>query len=196
MQSFTLRGPVSSPPSTGWRIIHLPESAATLQNAWASYPSQPTHAKEAWGDMLMFLKANGRSSGALTREVVEIATDQWCSPDPSRCRGKVWGKSAPDLPWARSAWEEANNRLADGVTNPGTVLSSIVRTLTALIEGPEGCPKCAKHWRKILAENPIPVSPTLNEARHYLVDVHNSTRENKAPTPFFVVADKFNWTTP
>jgi len=194
MKSFVLRGPVLLPPSTGWRIQQVPESAAHLQNAWASYPSAPTHSKEAWGDMLMFLKANGFKSAELTKEVVAISTQQWCSGDPKRCRGMVWGAKTPYLPWARAAWEQANYQLADGTPNPGVVLVRIVRNLTTLINGPDGCPDCARHWVKVLAANPIPPSPTLHEARHWLVDAHNETRENKTPVPFDSIAAKFNWT--
>lgn len=192
--NFVLRGPILSPPSSGWRIMTVPLEASHLQSAWAQYPSNPSNSKEAWWNMMEFLKANGIKGAGVFKEVQEISLEQWCSPDPSRCRGKNWQPSSPDLPWAKKAWEDANHRLADNTASPGTVLSSIVRTLTSKIEGPEGCRKCARHWRRVLLTTPVPVGPTLDEARQWLVNAHNETREGKTPTPFATVAAKFNWT--
>jgi hypothetical protein len=44
--------------------------------------------------------------------------------------------------------------------------------------------------------SPLPASLTLQQARHWLVDIHNETRDGKSPTPFAIVAAKFNWTLP
>lgn len=173
--------------------MYLPDSASHLQSAWAGHPSAPNHAKEAWWNMLEFLKANGIKGSDVTKEVVEMSKDQWCSKNPERCRGLRRGKRSPYLPWAKAAWEDANARLAGTVDHPGLVLASIVSRLTSLINGPEGCPLCARHWRDVLAKSPAPSSPTLDEARHWLVNAHNETREGKAPTPFAEVAAKFNW---
>lgn len=195
---FRLKGPIASPPINGWRIRQVPAVAAELQNAWASYPSQPTSSKEAWWDMLEFLKANGVVGKGITAEVMALGEDQWCGDEPKRCRGVKRRRSHETviLPWAKAVWEQSNEKLADGTSFPGLVLASIVRTLTALINGPDGCPRCATHWALVLQAHPVPASPTLHEARVWLVDRHNDTREGKTPTPFATVATKFNWTTP
>lgn len=196
MPDFVLRGSLTEPPEGGWRIRTVPPEAAHLQDAWAAAASPARGAKDAWWAMLSFLAANGVKSGAITKAVIKRGKDQWCSPNPERCRGLHTLPSTPDLPWAKDAWEDANRKLADGVTSPATVLHNIVRTLTTLINGPEGCPKCAAHWAKELSLHPVPENPTLEEARHWLVDRHNETREGKTPTPYAEVAAKFNWTTP
>jgi hypothetical protein len=195
---FMLRGPITSPPVNGWRIRTLPAIASELQNAWASYPSQPQNSKEAWQDMLEFLKANGVIGKGITYEVMAISEAQWCGDEPARCRGLKRRKAseAVYLPWAKDVWEQSNYKLHDDAGFPGLILASIVRTLTTLIRGPEGCPKCAIHWDLVLSQHPVPQDPTLHEARVWLVDRHNDTRTGKVPTPFSTVAAKFNWTTP
>lgn len=196
MPDFVLRGSLTEPPEGGWRIRTVPPEAAHLQDAWSAASVPARGAKEAWWALLTFLADNGVRSSAITKDVVKRGKDQWCSGDPSRCRGLHTTKGAPYLPWAKAAWEDANNKLADGTASPSTVLHNIVRTLTTLINGPEGCPRCAKHWSTHLSLHPVPDNPTLEEARHWLVDRHNDTREGKLPTPYAEVAAKFNWTTP
>ena len=144
-----------------------------------------------------FLTANGiKATQAIMNEIKMISVDQWCSPDPWRCRGFNRGKPKAILPWARERGEWANGLLSDGAENPGALLADIVADLTARITGPEGCILCAAHWSVVLMEHPVPSSPTLQQARHWLVDIHNETREGKSPVPFATVAAKFNWTTP
>lgn len=156
------------------------------------------NSKEAWQDMLEFLKANGIIGKGITYEVMALGEDQWCGDEPKRCINLKRRKSsgAVFIPWAQAAWEQSNDKLADGTGFPGLVLATIVRTLAALINGPEGCVKCAAHWALLLQQHPTPVSPTLHGARVWLVDRHNDTRVGKTPTPFATVAAKFNWTTP
>ena len=185
-----------SPPSSGWKIVVLPESAQHLRSVWAAHPSRPKNAKAAWLSMLEFLAANGIKGNKITDEVKLISVDQWCSPEPRRCQGFNKGKPKAVLPWARERWEWANGLLSDGAENPGALLADIVADLTARITGPEGCILCAAHWSVVLMEHPVPASPTLQQARHWLVDIHNETREGKSPVPFATVAAKFNWTTP
>lgn len=197
MQEFRLRGPISSPPSSGWRIATVPPEAAALQSAWSTHRSAPTNSKEAWWDMVSFLRANGFTSGKIIGHVKEISIQQWCSPDPSRCRGVKWRESAPYLPWAKAAWENANEMLGnDKAGSPEARLRLIVATLTSRINGPDGCSKCAVHWAQVMAAHPVPSNPSLDEARHWLVDRHNDTRDNGKRVPFAEIADKFNWTTP
>ena len=99
--------------------------------------------------MVSFLRSNGFNSGDIMDKVKEISVHQWCSPDPRRCRGSAWRAEAPYLPWAKAAWERANNMLADGTTNPKAQLLTIVAQLTGLINGPEGCAMCALHWEQL-----------------------------------------------
>jgi len=195
LPNLVLKGPINAPPQSGWRLMTLPAQAGHLTGAWNQYPTNPVDAKAAWGDMLSFLASNGITSSAVSKEVIAIGEDQWCSPEPWRCKGVRKSKPMPYLPWAKSAWEDANNKLADGTVSPGVKLTTIVTILTRLINGPEGCKYCAKHWTQVLKANPPPANPTLDEARRWLVDRHNETRERKTPTPFETVAAKFNWTT-
>jgi hypothetical protein len=142
--------------------------------------------KAAWGQLLNFLKANGVR--VPFDQIVEESLRQWCEPEPWRCKQYQKAK----LPWARKRWEWANNLLL-APADPHAALSEIVMDLTLRIYGPEGCALCAEHWSALLAEHPIPDEVTLDEARHWLVDRHNDSREGKAPTPFDEVARKF-WT--
>ena len=194
MPDFVLRGPILAEPEGGWKIRALPTIARHLQPIWDALPSTGTGAKPSWWAMLEFLNANGFKSAELTREVVSEGKLQWCSPDPSRCRGLNGVPSRPYLPWAAAAWENANNLLADGAEDPGQILQDIVVSLTTQIGGPLGCTHCAVHWAQVMAAHPIPVSPTLDEARRWLVDRHNDTREGRIAVPFTDIVLKFNWT--
>ena len=198
MDDFTLRGPILSPPESGWKILVLPESAQHLAGTWASHPGNPKNAKSAWMQMLDFLSANGIQSTALTNEIKLISIEQWCSPEPRMCKGFQSGAPKAILPWAREAWESANRALYNGLSDEAarTALADIVSNLTTLINGPDGCIVCASHWSVALMNNPLPASLTLHQARHWLVDIHNETREGKSPVPFATVAAKFNWTLP
>lgn len=193
-KDFILQGAIDAPPIGGWRINLLPASASHLQNAWAAHPHQAGNAKDAWWGMLTFLASNGVKSPALTKEVREAGIQQWCSGDPKRCRGVKWKKGGVYLPWAAGEWERANNLLAGNPPHPGLVLAQIISRLSKLITGDQGCDHCAKHWKQILSTNRPAPSLTLDQARHWLVDAHNATREGKAPTPYAEVAAKFNWT--
>jgi len=200
LPSFQLiNGPLNHPPESGWKITTLPQEAAHLASAWTGHPGQPTSAKAAWWDMLDFLSSNGVRSPDISREVHDLGIEQWCSSDPKRCpreyRGRFRKHTPPDLPWAKDAWEAANNALANNL-QPEDVkgtLDAVVTTLTALISSPTGCQRCHSHWLTHLETHPVPVNPTLDEARHWLVDIHNLTREGKTPTPFEEVKEKFSW---
>jgi len=184
---YRLRGPIAQPPSSGWRIIELPWQAKHLQDAWASSQMEPIDSsKAAWGYLMSFLRAN--SIQVPFAQIVEESIRQWCEPDPSRCMQYTREK----LPWARKRWELANQLLLSPA-DPHAALVLIVADLTERINGPEGCVLCAEHWAQLLETSPIPENPTLDEARHWLVDRHNETRENKVPASFNEIARKF-WT--
>ena len=127
-----------------------------------------------------------------------ISVEQWCAPEPKRCKGFHRGTPKAILPWAREAWESANRSLYNGLSDEAarSALADIISNLTTLINGPDGCIVCASHWSVVLMENPLPATLTLHQARHWLVGVHNETREHKSPVPFATVAAKFNWTLP
>ncbi len=192
--AFNLRGPITQPPLSGWRLQTLPSEASHLQSAWDVHPSSPDNSKAAWWDAVTFMQANGLYSSPLIEKVVNAGIQQWCSPDPARCRGLFTPDKTPFLPWAKQAWEDANNSLHDGAVYPRLILLRLVVVLTSRIAGPDGCPACALHWAQVLKANPVPKTLTLDEARHWLVDRHNDTREGKTPTPYDEVAAKFNWT--
>lgn len=185
---YRLRGPLAQPPASGWRILDLPWQASHLQRAWASLPMEVIgSSKAAWGQLMSFLQAN--SIKVPFEQIVAESLIQWCEPEPRRCPKYREAK----IPWARKRWEWANDLLV-APANPGAALATIVADLTERINGPEGCPLCAEHWVALLAEHPIPEAPSLDEARHWLVDRHNESREGKAPVPFEEVARKFKWT--
>lgn len=198
MNDFVLRGAVLAVPESGWKILVLPESAQHLSGIWATHPYRPKNAKAAWQSMIDFLAANEMASTALTNEIKMISVEQWCSPQPRLCQGFRSGAPKAILPWAREAWESANRALYNGLSDEAarTALADIVSNLTTLINGPDGCIVCASHWSVALMNNPLPASLTLHQARHWLVDIHNETREGKSPVPFATVAAKFNWTLP
>jgi len=194
-QNFELRGPIAAPPLGGWRIKTLPKEAAHLQSAWDKHVSHPVNAKSARWHVFEFLGANDIPWGPVENEVYSISYLQWCSPEPRRCKG-YRPNEAPNLPWAKALWESANFELKDGLTDQQAkdILDGIVDTLTAAINSPDGCPRCANHWETRLASVPVPEHLTLDEARHWLVDAHNFTREGKPPTAYDLVAIQFNWT--
>lgn len=185
---YRLRGPLAQPPAKGWHIIELPWQAAHLQRDWMLLPPQRIgSSKAAWGELMDFLQAN--NIRVPFTQIREESLRQWCEPEPRRCPKYKEAK----LPWARARWEWAN-RLLVNPADPKAALEEIVADLTERINGPEGCVLCASHWAEVLAANPIPEAPTLEEARQWLVDRHNDSREGKTPTPFAEVAAKFNWT--
>lgn len=197
--SIRLRGPLALPPTKGWRIIKLPESAAHLQGAWNTRQAEmPTGSKSAWMEMQQFLKANGVK--VPLSEIQEISIEQWCEADtPTRCIGyrnkRIVLEEKPKLPWAKALWESVNNMLNDEVLPEDVVptVLTIVNMLTDAINSPEGCPICAEHWASHLAAHPVPETPTLDEARHWLWARHNDSREGKTPVPYEEIALKFNW---
>ena len=174
----------------------LPASAESLQASWDTHPSSPTGARGARWAMIEFLAANKIEGQAIEEEVYATSFVQWCSPEPRRCKGFHPAPGAPVLPWARALWESSNRELRDGLTDQEAhdALMGIVEALTTAISGPEGCPRCADHWAQRLTTVPVPPTLTLDEARHWLVDAHNFTREGKTPTAFETVAIQFNWT--
>lgn len=190
-REFELRGPIALPPASGWKILTLPERAAHLYPEWIKHQGRPTSSKAAWAEYIDFLRSNGVKIGLA--EVQEISIPQWCKDDPKRCRGYK-APANPNLPWAQEAWEQANREMANP-EDPGAALKAIIDRLTALISGKDGCTICAKHWRRHRALNPMPENPSLNAAQHYLVLMHNLTREGKPPVAYEEVAAKFNWTT-
>lgn len=179
------------PPSSGWKIANLPERAAHLQSSWVRVNDHLDSSKSAWGQMLNFLRSNGISTNI--EEVRDLSIPQWCDPDPFRCKG-YRKKGKVFLPWAKAEWEKANLDLQDPM-DPGVAIDAIMEHLTARIRSRvDGCRVCAGHWMTHTTANPVPDNPTLQEAREYLVLMHNLTREGQEPTPFEEVATKFNWT--
>lgn len=189
-KEFILRGPISMPPESGWKILTLPERASHLQKAWLAHQGRPDSSKAAWAEYLDFLRVNGIT--IRLSEIKEISIPQWCDPDPRRCKGYRSPRNDGFLPWAKGEWEKANAMLVDPF-DPDGVLRKILEDLTALIKGPLGCKRCARRWTRWLRTNPLKPDATLTEARQYLVDAHNHTREDKPPVPFAEVAEKFNW---
>jgi hypothetical protein len=189
-KEFILRGPISKPPDSGWKILSLPERAAHLQQAWLAHRGRPDSSKAAWAEYIDFLRTNGITIGM--REVREISIPQWCDSDPWRCKGYRAAKGDGFLPWAAAEWEKANLMMVDPF-DPEGVLETILTNLTDLIRGPQGCKKCAVRWARWVRLNPRKPNMSLTEARQYLVDAHNHTREGKPPVPFAEVAAKFNW---
>lgn len=183
---------MARPPDSGWKIIRLPHQAVHLQGDWVTIPGDPQSSKAAWGQLMSFLQAN--KIVVPFEQIREESIEQWCAPEPERCKGYRKKKEA-SLPWARERWEWAN-RLLVNPGDPKASLQEIVTDLTTRINGPQGCVICAHHWVELLDKYPIPETVTLDQARHWLVDRHNDTREGKEPTPFSEVATKFNWTTP
>lgn len=195
-RNFEMRGPIAAPPSSGWRITTLPDAASHLQAAWNRHPGRPNNAKAARWELFEFIAANGVPWKPLEEEVYSISFLQWCSPEPKRCKGYNPNAKTPVLPWAKALWQSSNAELKNGLTDQQAkdALDGIVDALTAAINGPKGCQRCAEHWASRLADVPVPEHVTLDEARHWLVDAHNFTREGKPPTAYDLVAIQFNWT--
>jgi len=190
---YLLKAPMAAPPESGWKIIKLPYQAWHLQGVWMTVPGNPQSSKAAWAQLLSFLKANKIS--VPFDQIKEESIEQWCAPNPKRCRGyrtKAWRRAKGQLAWAPARWEWANGLLVNP-EDPGKALEEIVIDLTARIQGPDGCVLCAGHWAEVLAKHPIPLNPTLEQARHWLVDRHNDTREGLLPTAYAEVASKFKW---
>ena len=202
---FKLSGAVGMPPASGWKIKSLPEDASGLQAAWTGHAGNPDNARAAWLEMMQFLAHNGLSSTSITESVIAIGIDQWCSPDPSRCdrkwrRPKEMKVEPRFFPWAKSAWESLNNALADDTPDgslPG-IMENQIASLTTLIDpaSPTGCAHCHAHWLQVLAANPLPDPLTLDAARHWVVRIHNETREGREPVPYEEIAVKFHWSDP
>ncbi len=119
--------------------------------------------------------------------------DQWSRPEPWRCRGydPDAEPKGPTLPWAKKMWESANAALV-APEDPVKTLKDLVDTLTKRINGPDGCSKCAGHWDEYLKTHPVDAT-NLEEARLWLWNAHNATREGKTPVPFDEIAQKFQW---
>lgn len=206
LPDFKLRGPIAQPPEGGWRIQTVPEEAAALQPVWDRFQTEePQSGQAAQWLLVEFLQNNGFKGPNITREVFEIGARQWCRSSPDRCpkefrkflagTGKIPEvKPAVDLRWATIVWRLTNYALHDAVKDEDAqkVLQTQVDFLTAAINSPDGCPKCAGHWTEILTETP-PTVTSLKEARQWLWAAHNKTREEKPPTPFSVVQKLFGW---
>lgn len=187
-KTFQLKGPAGAPPKKGWALTELPVGDDIIRSAWRSIPHDASGSVEAIYQAERFLATNGVTG--VTDILFAHALEQWCGPEPKRCPGY---ETPPGLPWARQMWEESNKMLAEAdEENAGATLYAIVENLTTAIEGPEGCPKCAAHWKAYRDKNP-PVVHTLEEARRWLWAAHNHSREGKAPVPYEVIATKFNW---
>lgn len=199
-----MKGPAGKPPLSGWNIAKLPEDAKALQAEWMLYSSrEPVNgAKDALWKMTEFLKSNGFTG--LDKEVRVIAVDQWCGPEPRRCTGYVPSGVKPDVVvasgdigprWASQVWRLTNFMLHDDVKDEDAqgIITNISDFLTRAIEGPDGCMKCAVHWSEVRDLFP-PVANTLQEAREWLVTVHNESREGKPPRKIADVAKDFGWT--
>lgn len=203
---FRLRGPLARGPQSGWPILALPEPLVHLQAGWDQYrktlpPAQT--GKAARAELLSWLRAQGVTGSE--QSVYAQSARQWCEPEPNRCPqgwdGKVAAaiaSAAPNLPWAPMAWKLANMQLHDGVPDAeaGAVLARITATLTALIESPGGCQKCADHWAQVRGEMPPPESPTLHEARLWLFTAHNRSKEHTGKTlpTFQTISKESSWT--
>ena len=204
---FNLKGPLARGPMTGWPITTLPEGMTHLQAGWDQYRATLPAAQSgqaARAELLSWLRAQGVTG--VEQSINMQSARQWCEPEPNRCPpgwdGAVAApvaSTAPNLPWAPMAWKLANMQLHDGVTDEaaGAVLARIVDTLTALIESPEGCQKCADHWAQVRGELLPPESPTLHEARVWLFTAHNRSKEHTGkPLPTFqTISKEFAWTT-
>lgn len=206
LPEFNLIGPLGEPPKGGWKIQKLPESAAGLQDAWSALPNRADNAKAAWLAMMQFLAHNGLTSPELSQEIVNLGIRQWCTADPNRCERKYRKEFTAKIeqrffPWAKAAWEELNNTLHDDLAEEdvGPALAGQISKLSALINPTNpatGCAHCHTHWQQVLADNPIPNPLTLDAARHWVVNVHNLTREGREPVPYSEIATKFHWSDP
>lgn len=205
LPDFQLSGAVGKPPLGGWKIQSVPEEAAGLSQAWSQHKGQPKNAKAAWLELMSFLAVNGVSSGEVSQAVIDLGVRQWCSAEPRRCAAKYRVKGAVKIqarffPWAKAAWEGLNNALAEGTPEESlpSILSGQISKLTTLISpaSATGCDHCHRHWQQVLDENPLPEPLTLDAARHWVVKVHNETREGREPVPYAVIAEKFLWSDP
>ena len=189
--AFTLKGPAGKPPRSGWALLTLPVGDDIVKSAWNVARKEASGSVDALYQARIFLKHNGITG--VDKDLEEHAVDQWCRPDPWRCRGYDPDAvpAAPVLPWARAMWEDCNNRMAFP-EDPVQTLKELVLNLTAKINGPDGCPRCAGHWKEYLKTHPLDVHG-IDESRHWLWAAHNYTREGKEPVPFEEIAQKFKW---
>lgn len=189
------KGPAGAPPTNGWALLDLPTSVEAVREAWKSIPRPANGPTDAVFQAVEFLASNGIAGEGVTDTIDQAAIYQWCEPQPWRCGyGRQGVTTAPYLPWARGLWEWSNDMMAQATEEgAGMTLRGIVDAITEKISGPEGCSKCATHWKGYLALNP-PDESSLEAARKWLWEAHNHTRRGKVPVPYKEIAEKFGWT--
>lgn len=188
----------------GWPIQTIPDVywSPAREFTWRNRREQRIDGPDqAVSELKRFLLQQGQT---ITDEDVAIirehALSQYCASEENRCRHRKKNKAekaaeaaGPDLPWAKEFWRSANTAIAaDDKAIPA--LKAVVAMATILINGPEGCPKCALHWQKILeTSNPDEIVKSADDARIWIWSAHNASREGKPEMPYTTIARMWKW---
>lgn len=197
------------PAKVGWRLSGWPAFvSSSLRSTFGENPTWEGNSHSSVLDGIRHvLKSNGVKidNGALCR----WANDQWCAADPVRCqkvRGKVEsievqrsrGLFGSQMLWATAFWQLWNVAVSDSNRSEEDVqfvMRDFVEIAKHLLSGDSGCTKCAEHFPELLAAFPIEKVTTWRQARVWLWNVHNQSRDSGKIVPYADIAKIYQWET-
>jgi hypothetical protein len=202
-----LISPHMPPRRSGWKLVGYPEFVPELFRA--KYGANPTWngntPDQVMQNITFVLKTNGVKIELAM--LCQWANEQWCAADPDRCRvarskdsklaaQRSYALVGETMQWATPFWQVWNVGVSD--TNRENLyarptMEGFIETALHLVNGQNGCPKCAKHFSELLLAYPPAKINTWVQARVWLWRVHNESRDSKRVVPYYEIAKIYGW---
>ena len=202
-----LVSPHFPPKVNGWRLVGWPDFVPVkfreLLGGQSVTWEGNTHTSVI-NSILRILKAN--KVAIVKEELCAWANAQWCASDPDRCRSmssssarlelqRQSGLVANEMLWATPFWRLANVSVSS--PQPDSEARGMIELLAtqakALLAGEFGCSKCAAHFDLLSAKYPTDRILTWKQARVWLWQVHNESRDSGKVVPYSEIATIYGW---
>lgn len=195
------------PKRAGWRLTGYPDFVPQMFRE--KYAENPIWNGNSPSEVVNHIKTVLLANGVKIDKVAlcEWANEQWCEADPERCntaQGKgsrlasrrANGYMAEPMQWATPFWKVWNVGISDANRDQSEARPTMELFADAavhLVGGESGCPKCAKHFRELLAKYPLAKVNNWRQARVWLWRVHNESRDSGRTVPYHEIAKTYGW---
>lgn len=196
----------------GWGLSGWPPFVSDAFKA--NYQSSTGIANPSWPgnthtDVLNAIKQvlNANSVSIDHETLCSWANEQWCQRDPGRCLSSGSKDSTlaaqrnasligDSMQWATPFWRIWNVAVSDNLrheTEALPIMERFINLAKYLVTGDAGCSRCYEHFTQLLEIYPVERIGSFKQARVWLWRIHNESRENKKPTPYYDIAKIYGW---
>lgn len=202
-----LISPHMPPKRTGWKLVGWPDFVPdAFRDKFGHSPVwNGNDHSQVIQQIVHVLKSNGIAVD--NDALCQWANAQWCAADPARCRSsqpkgsklmaeKNRGLVGDTMQWATAFWQLWNVAVSDRNRPDSQVratMEGFIETARHLLTGQSGCSKCARHFGELLEAYPVEKAGTWREARVWLWNVHNQSRDSKKIVPYVKIAEIYGW---